>query len=121
MKPLALITALIVLFSGCSDTTAPAPPTMAGSWTGTFESSTITFTAAENDQTISGNGYISNGGQASSLTISGTHAHPHVALTVQLAGFQDIAFSGEFVSDTEVSGRLNGSGFNDYQFVLTKQ
>jgi hypothetical protein len=112
---------LVLLALGCSDSTEPVLPSMAGAWSGNIQGSSLTFTATENGQVVSGNGHISSGTQSVALTVSGTHSHPNVALTVRITGYQDLAFSGTFVSASQVSGRLNGSGFNNEQFVISRQ
>lgn len=120
-KKLIPILASLLVIVGCSDGTAPEVPSMAGSWSGNFRGATVTFTATEDNRNIVGNGHISAGVESIALTISGTHVHPDVALTLTAIGFQEMAFSGMFSSDTQITGRLNGSGFNNEQVVLIRQ
>jgi hypothetical protein len=106
--PLFLLSFIVV---ACSDSSGSRTPSLTGSWGGTLEGATVNFVATETSNSISGNGFISSGELSIAITLTGTHAHPNVSLTIQSSGFEDMSFTGSFVSDDQIAGRVNGSGF----------
>ena len=111
----------LLLLAGCLNPTSLEPPTMSGSWSGTADGVVVTFASTEIRQTVSGDGHASMGTESIPLTVAGTHVYPNVILTVGIQGVGSVSFAGEFVSDDQVNGSLNGSGFEDAPFVLTRQ
>lgn len=118
------VVALVGAF-GCSDSMGP-PPAFAGTWTGTTAADGTTFTVSmtttESNGQITGSGLFtvgSTGGVA--FTVTGTHSHPQVSITIVSTGVQDANYSGQFTSDRVVDGTLNGSGFVNVPLTLQKQ
>ncbi len=121
----AVILALAVVFAGCRDndlSTEARTPSASGTWTGVMTIGTMTLTLAEDaGGSITGAGNIQGSGEGVSLTVTGTHVHPSITLTLRSSGFQDANYTGKFVTENTISGSLTGSGFNNETLTLTRQ
>lgn len=112
----------LALLAGCGkDSTGPKGPSMAGTWNGSSTSQIITMTLTESNTQVQGSGTITNGVTTALLTISGTHTHPQVSLTVTPGGFTPIALTGTFHGADSVVAQLNGSGFSNFGIVFIRQ
>ena len=117
--------ALATIGAGCSDPTSP-PPSFTGTWTGTTASEGVAFsisiTATETNGQINGSGVFTVGSAGGlAFTVTGSHAHPQVSLTIRSSGVQDANYSGSFTSENGVDGTLNGSGFANLPLALQRQ
>jgi hypothetical protein len=116
------IMALALLLGACRDSTGPRSATMTGSWSGSSGGVTLNMILSEGSGgAITGTGSIAGEGGSLALTISGTHPHPNVGLTLASPGFDPMNFAGTFVNNNLVSGTLNGSGFLDFAITLHRQ
>lgn len=118
-----LLLALAPVLAACGDSsTGPKTPSASGTWTGVMTVGTVTLTLVEQDGgTITGAGNLQGSGGAVSVTVTGTHVHPSITLTMQSTGFKDMNYTGQFVNDNAISGNLNGSGFNNETLTLMRQ
>ncbi|MEQ9398188.1 MAG: hypothetical protein RJQ04_03380 [Longimicrobiales bacterium] len=119
---LVLVTAAA---SACGDgATAPEPdPVVSGSWSGTSQGLTLRLTLSEGaGGAVSGSGNITGGTDNLALTVrQGTHTYPSLSLILGAQGFEDLNFAGTLVSETQIAGTLNGSGFDNFNFNLSRQ
>jgi hypothetical protein len=117
----ALATAALL---ACGGDSGPSAPNVEGSWTGTVTgttgSGTLTFSATETDGTVTGNGTLSASAGSLPLTVSGTFAAPTASLVLHAEGFEDVNLTGT-VSESELTGTLNGSGFQNTAITLQRQ
>src|SRR5712692_4728174 len=112
----------LALVAGCGkDSTGPTLPSMAGTWQGSAMSQFITMTLLESNTHVTGAGTISDGVTTANLTITGTHSHPQVSLTVTPAGFTPITLTGSFSGADSVVAQLNGSGFSSFAMTFVRQ
>ena len=95
-------------------------PSIDGSWSGSIGSTNFSMTVTERDRTVTGSATISGSGGSIALTVTGTHAHPAVALTMSATGFESFNFTGNFETDDLITGSLNGSGFVNDQITLLR-
>lgn len=120
-----LVAAMILglgLLAGCGkDSTGPKIPSMAGTWNGSSTPQVITMTLTESNTQVQGNGTITDGVNTALLTISGTHNHPQVSLSVTPGGFTPIVVTGTFHGADSVVAQLNGSGFSNFGMVFIRQ
>nr|PZN90624.1 MAG: hypothetical protein DIU52_07500 [bacterium] len=123
MRTLAAALILALALAACGDSsTEPKTPSASGTWTGVVTGGTITLTLAEQaGGTITGAGSIQGTAGAASVTVTGTHVHPSISLTLRSTGFEDANYTGQFVNRNTISGHLNGSGFNNVTLTLTRQ
>lgn len=120
MRILSLL--ILVAFVGCDRNTAPPTPSMTGTWTGNMQNGTsFTMTTTERDEVVTGSGSVRSGAQALAFTVTGTHVHPNVSLTVRITGYQDANFTGAFRKEHHVRGTLNGSGFVGEEVEFVRQ
>jgi len=117
---LALVGAL-----GCSDSMGP-PPAFTGTWVGTTAAGgtafSVSMTTTESNGQISGSGLFTVGSAGGvAFTVTGTHSHPQVSITILSTGLQDANYSGRFTSDRVVASTLNGSGFANVPVTLQRQ
>jgi hypothetical protein len=71
---------------------------------------------------VSGSGTFTVGTAGGlAFTVTGTHSHPQVSLTMHSSGYADTNFSGTFTNSRIVQGTLNGSGFANVPLSLQKQ
>jgi hypothetical protein len=54
-------------------------------------------------------------------TVSGTHTHPAITLTLSSPGFAPISLTGSFTDGSTIAATLNGSGFVDTPVTLKRQ
>ena len=114
-----LITSL--LSGGCSkDGPGPNGP-LSGDWQGLSGQETITMTLTQSGGTISATGFTYDGQNATTLTVTGTHAPPYVNLALASIVYQDWTFSGRLASADSLSGVFNGSGFSNFGVVFVRQ
>ncbi|HWP36031.1 MAG TPA: hypothetical protein VNL18_00615 [Gemmatimonadales bacterium] len=118
-----LLLPLTFALAGCGDSSSePRTPSASGTWTGAVGSATFTLTLAEQrGGTITGAGSARATGGAVSLTVTGTHVHPSISLTLRSTGFEDLNYTGQFINDNTISGSLNGSGFTGETLTLVRQ
>lgn len=122
MKRVAWLVLTTLVITACGDSSGPRTPSMTGTWNGSIGSYSMSITLREQSGSITGNGVDQWSGGSSALTVTGTHNHPQVALTLQSQGYQDMAFTGEFGStDNRVVGQLSGAGFSNESFTLIRQ
>jgi hypothetical protein len=75
----------------------------------------------DKDKRIDGSGSLAGSSAAVALTITGTHVHPDVTLTMKATSYQDMNFSGKFSGDNSIVGSLNGSGFVNESLTLSRR
>lgn len=120
---LTLVLSMSVAACGGDSPTEPEPdPTVSGSWSGTSQGLTLNLVLTEGvGGTVSGSGNVSGPDGNIALTVrQGTHTYPNLSLILGATGFEDMNFSGRLTSETTISGTLNGSGFDDFDFNLVK-
>lgn len=103
---------------------APEPdPVVSGSWTGTSQAITLNLVLSEGiGGAVSGSGNMSGGDLNFALIVrQGTHVYPDLTLVLGAQGYEDFNFTGRLTSATAMTGTLNGSGFNDFDFNLVKR
>jgi hypothetical protein len=120
LSRLFLLLPLCVILAACGDDAIEpeADPTVSGIWSGTSGATTLTLTMNEAaDGTVTGSGGLA--GVALGIR-SGTHVFPNLSLVLAPLGAQDADFTGTVTSATTIEGTLNGSGFINENFNLTK-
>jgi hypothetical protein len=110
---------------GCSDSMGP-PPDFSGTWAGSTAAGgtafNVSMTTTESNGQISGSGLFTVGSAGGvAFTVTGSHSHPQVSITIRSTGTQDANYSGRFTGDRVVDGTLNGSGFANVPLTLQKQ
>ena len=122
-----LVVCLMLLAAGCGGgdgSTEPDDPEVEGQWNGPINTSvgsgSLNLTLTETSGTVSGTGTLSVSGDALALTVTGTYAPPNVSLQMTSPGFEPMNLSGE-VTEEEIDGTLNGSGFVNIAVTLTRQ
>ena len=123
----ALLLLLFVFVAGCDSggDDDESDPTVTGSWVGTTTVQgavlTMDIQLTERDQTINGSGSLTLVDPIA-VRITGTHNFPNVALTITSSGLQDLNFTGTLAGGGEsLTGRLVGSGFDNFSITLRKQ
>ena len=120
-----MLVALALAATACKDnSTGPAaPPTVSGSWSGTSQGLTLNLTLSEGvGGAVSGSGNIAGGGLNLALVVrQGTHVDPNLTLILGATGYEDMNFAARLSSATQMTGTLNGSGFDNYNLNLTKR
>jgi hypothetical protein len=124
-KLISLLVALfLVLFAlGCSEDEEsnpvnPSDPSLSGSWMGSGGILVIDMNLTQSGTSVSGSGTMQN---VLACTISGTNNYPNVSLTFSVSGAQPTTFSGTFAHKDTLSGKLNGSGFTNYDMEFVRQ
>ena len=116
----ALVAVLFLALSACSGGGTEPLPTMTGSWIGTSGTLSMTFTLSQAAATVSGTGNMTGNGVAVALTASGTFSHPGLSMNLTAVGFEPMNYTGTLSGNT-ITGTLNGSGFVNRAFALTRQ
>ena len=121
-----LFSALLAMAMACGGDggNEPSVPDAEGQWNGPINTSSgsgdLALTLNEASGTITGSGTLTFPGDALSLTVTGNHAHPNISLQMSSPGFEPMNLSGT-LSDTQIQGVLNGSGFVNIAVTLTRQ
>ena len=110
----------VLALAACKDSTAPTP-NITGTWTGSASNFGFTFILIEQNQTLSGTGFLSSGGNSLDVTVAGSHRYPAVAFSIIAPGFESAGFSGKVVSASRMEGILAGSGFTGDSLILLRQ
>lgn len=95
-------------------------PTIDGRWSGSSAGTNYSMTVTERDKTVTGSATISAPSGSIALTVTGSHAHPAVSLTLSATGYESFNFTGNFETEDLITGRLNGSGFVNEQISLLR-
>ena len=124
-KLLSLLTVLllVIFILSCSDDDESNPvnsndPSLTGSWNGTGAMLVIAMNLSQSGTSISGSGTMQG---ILACTISGSNNYPDVSLTFSVTGAQPTTFTGVFSQKDTVSGKLNGSGFTNYDMTFVRQ
>jgi hypothetical protein len=96
---------------------------VSGSWTGTSAGVTLNLTLSEGiGGGVSGSGNITGGDENLALIVrQGSHVHPDLTLVLGAMGYEDINFAGRMSGETQITGTLNGSGFDNFNFNLGRR
>lgn len=122
-----LLAVLMLALVACSDSAGPRPADLTGNWRGELVTQTstsiVTVTLTHNRQTrvVTGNGFLMTAGQSLALAATGTFVEPTLSLTLAATGFQAINFTGILTSPGIITGTVNGSGFTQIPFGMTRQ
>lgn len=122
--PVVLALMLAAQACGGDGPVAPEPdPVVSGSWTGTSQGVTLNLVLSEGiGGAVAGSGNMSGGGLNVALIVrQGTHVYPNLTLVLGAQGYEDFNFAGRLTSGTAMTGTLNGSGFDDFNFNLVKR
>lgn len=118
------LTLAIAACGGDGGSTEPDIPEVTGQWNGPINTSgaagTLALTLNESDGTVTGTGTLSTAGDALALTVTGNYAPPNVSLQLNASGFEPLNLSGS-VTEDEIDGTLNGSGFVNVAVTLARQ
>jgi hypothetical protein len=83
-------------------------------------SGNLALTLNEANGNITGTGALTVSGDALALTVTGNYAPPNVSLQLTSTGFEPMNLSGTLSQD-EIRGTLNGSGFVNIAVTLERQ
>jgi len=125
MKMAPVFLAVALSLAACSESPVePVPdPMVSGAWTGTSQGFTLNLTLSEGiGGAVAGSGNIAGGDLNTALIVrQGSHSYPHLTLVLGSQGYEDFNFAAQLVSATQMAGTINGSGFDDFNFNLTKR
>lgn len=117
--------ALSVAFLACGDSSTEPEATVTGRWLGTLSSGTSTATVnlilAQSGTSVTGNGTLVTSLESIALTATGTFVDPDLSLTISAQGFEQMNYTGRLVTDIQIDGTLNGSGFNNRVLNIVRQ
>lgn len=114
--------ALVVLALGCGgdDPSGPSGAQIDGTWSGTTENGTLNMTLNETNGDITGDGVLSVGNHSVALTLDGTLTASTVAITGSAPGFDPFDI-GATVAGNTMTGTIDGTGFDQVSFSLTRE
>jgi hypothetical protein len=116
MRRILLLASAVCLLS-CDNATKPI--VMAGSWSGTSPDFAMTLAITESKEHVAGTGTATNVDGSAPVTVDGTFINPDFSFRVLSDGYQPFVFSGKLSGNT-ISGTLDGSGFSQYAFTMTR-
>jgi hypothetical protein len=129
MRPLAPVSALILLLAACGGggTDVPAGPDTTGTWTGNTgaaaPSLAFAFTLQDKSGSLSGTGKVKGPAttptDSASVTVTGEKRFRTVTLTFAAPSFLDLTFNGILSAQADsATGTLTGSGVAGTSIVL---
>lgn len=105
------VTALTGALVACSQSTAPARPTVTGNWSGTIVGTgPLTLALTDNGGTVIGSGSLTTTTSTKNLTATGTFAAPTLLLTISQGTTASFTINA-FVNADSMVAHLNGNGF----------
>ncbi|MGH7647106.1 MAG: hypothetical protein ACREND_03235 [Gemmatimonadaceae bacterium] len=114
-----LVSIVIALgMAACGSSTSPAP-TLNGSWTGSDPNSSLSLTLTQSGTQVTGTGQLVSG-TTYPLTVTGIVAEPAFSLSMTPGQFAPVTYTGSLSHDS-LTGRLNGSGFDNESITLARQ
>ena len=121
---LAVVAASLLLACG-DDPTRPAA-SLDGQWIGTYVGEfpvTISIAFAQTDQRLVGSGTLADDVGTDQINVFGTYDRPEVEFTISFPNLnQDpIRFEGRSSRESSMSGRLNGSGYENIPITFRRQ
>lgn len=130
-RVIAFVLFLDIVFqslAGCKKETpseSTSPVLLSGRWGGGSSAMSIDVTITESGGNLSGSGTlkIADGRAYAGThagTVSGSHAHPHVSLTLVGSGFPGINFTGKISDTNTIGGSVNGAGFSNLPFTFKR-
>ncbi len=123
----SLAVAVASLLLGCGDDSTRPAASLNGRWIGTYVGEfpvTISMTLAQTDRDLVGSGTLADDVGTDQINVFGTYDRPEVNFTISFPNIprQDpIRFDGRSSRETSMSGRLNGSGYENIPITFRRQ
>ena len=117
-----MLVAAFAFVTGClgGDTLGPVR-TVDGQWDGIQNGYALTLVLAQDGTVVDGFADLSGVGGFLRGDVSGTFQYPNVDLTIEIPTFVPIKYIGTMSTEkAEITGRLNGGGFNSLQLDVRK-
>lgn len=108
----------------CGGGTPAAPvTTVDGTWNGNAGGYQVSLGLTQTDTTVTGTGIMAGNTGVVQLDVQGTFHTPDVSLTLTASGFaEQVLFTGKLSATApQITGQLNGSGFNQLSITLNKK
>ena len=120
--------AFVLVLAACGGGDSAGPGTevaVAGTWSGRVTASngvtaTLQISISEHSSDVSGTGWLKLTSDSLGLSVSGSYDSPTLAATISSQGFQPMQLAAT-VSETEMVGTLDGSGFQNRAITLKRQ
>jgi hypothetical protein len=125
-SPRLVVFACLVGGFGCGgEATGDSGLSIEGTWDGGAIPSpgvflNVTFTLADTDGDLTGQGFISVPGFACDVAVTGTRTGENFVITMNCPGFQPWGYRGVATASL-LDGKFNGSGFTNFQFTMAKE
>ena len=115
-RAFAVLMAVGIMLSGCSDSTGPEVFAISGTWTSVnFPDAEFSMTVVETARAVEGAGHRVQGGDAVAFRVYGANAGQRASLLLDFEEESDINFEGEFSRGDEngtlLEGMLFGGGY----------
>jgi hypothetical protein len=120
--------AFVLVLAGCGGGESAGPGTgvdVAGTWSGRVTlsgstASTLQISITEHGNDVSGTGWLKVTTDSLGLSVSGSYDSPSLTATISSQGFEPMQLTAT-VSETEMVGTLDGSGFENRAITLRRQ
>jgi len=114
--------ATILLAAGCgSDLLAPVQ-TVDGLWSGLQNGYSMSLDLTQSGTAVTGQADFAGVGGFVTGTAVGTFNYPDLELTISVSDLQDVTYKGTMSSSqAKITGRLNGSGFDNLELDVAKK
>ncbi|MEP6494117.1 MAG: hypothetical protein ABJF01_15645 [bacterium] len=117
-----LAAAAVILSLGCgSDLLAPVM-TVDGQWNGIQNGYSIALNMSQTGTDVTGAASIAGVAGILDGTVTGTFVFPDFKVKISIEGLDAVDYTGTMSqAAAKISGKLNGSGFNNLQIDLSKK
>lgn len=120
--------AVVLLLAACGGGESAGPGTeisVAGTWSGRVTlggstTATLQVSVTEHDSDVTGTGWLKVTGDSLGLSVSGSYDSPSLTATISSQGFHPMQLTAT-VSETQMVGALDGSGFQGRAITLRRQ
>jgi hypothetical protein len=119
---------VLLLAAACSKDSTGVSTDVTGTWNGSATQTGVTFSftmqvSESSGGQLTGSGTASgaiSGGSSLMFDVSGTRTGSNVTMSLNVSGFISPVFTGRLVDANTVSGKLDGSGFDQLPLTLRR-
>ncbi|HTE43679.1 MAG TPA: hypothetical protein VK636_00435 [Gemmatimonadaceae bacterium] len=117
-----LAAAVVVLSLGCGRDLLDPVMTVDGQWNGLQNGYSVALNMVQTGTDVAGSATIAGVAGIGDGILVGTFVYPDLKVKITIEGLDPVEYTGTMsTSVAKISGKLNGSGFNNLQMDVSKR